>query len=110
MVAAVEWTDRARHGDAVAVGDLDLVERFELDPRVGAFGDEEFEVGLEIAEILAADQVRRPARWAVDEDAVGGEAADQHSALDRAAAALAGLFDDQRGHGGGGGSGVEGRR
>ena len=61
--------------DAKAVGDLDLVKSLELDARVRALGNEKLEMGLEIAEILAAEQVPRLARLAVDERALPGLAA-----------------------------------
>ncbi len=56
-----------RLGDAEAVGNLDLVESLEFDARVGPLGNQKLEMGLDVAEILAAEQVPGLARRAVDD-------------------------------------------
>src|SRR5262249_40066247 len=53
---------------AVAVEDLNLVQAFELDPGVGAPGDEEFQVHFDVAELLLGDEIARPALGPVPED------------------------------------------
>ena len=63
-----------RCGDAVAVGDLDLVEALELDARVRPLGHQELEVGLEIAEFLGAEQIPGLAGGTVDERSLAREA------------------------------------
>ena len=58
-----------RLGDAEAVVDLDFIESFEFDSRVGALGDLELEMSLDIREILLCHQVSRLAGHAVDDGA-----------------------------------------
>src|SRR5262249_2293653 len=57
---------------AVAVEYLDLVEAHELDAGVGALGDEELDVNLDVAEGLFADEVTGAAPGEVDDDALAG--------------------------------------
>src|SRR5271157_5165801 len=81
---------------SVAIDDLDLVQTLELHPRIRVAGNQELEMGLDVAEFLLREQVPGPAARPVDDHTTAGNGREPRRVL-RVRSRIAGRQPGPRG-------------